>query len=317
VSVKVETKTSALKSSLPALARFAWSVLGYNLLVILWGAYVRATGSGAGCGAHWPSCDGQVIPRSLQNELAVEFVHRVTSGLTLVLIVALAAWALRAYPRGSRVRFGALATLGFTILEALVGAGLVLFGLTADNDSVARAVVISIHQVNTLMLLAFLALTAWWSSGGQPVRLRGQGTAALLLGLVYLAFITVGMSGAITALGDTLFPSTTLREGLAQDTAAGAHFLLRLRVIHPILAVGTAVLAIGVALWLRRARPNAGVRWLAPRAALLLGLQVALGAVNVLLLAPLWMQMVHLLVTDLIWISLVLLGASALVEQPA
>ncbi len=45
-------------------SRYAWGVLLWNVLVALWGAYVRATGSGAGCGSHWPTCNGEILPRA-------------------------------------------------------------------------------------------------------------------------------------------------------------------------------------------------------------------------------------------------------------
>src|SRR2546430_1306785 len=101
---------------------FAWSVLGYNLAVILWGAYVRATGSGAGCGNHWPDCDGQILPRARSAELLIEFTHRASSGISLILACLLAAMAFRAFERGHRVRMAALAVVFLTMTEALVGA---------------------------------------------------------------------------------------------------------------------------------------------------------------------------------------------------
>ena len=151
-------------------ARFAWLTLGYNLLVVLWGAFVRATGSGAGCGQHWPLCDGEVLPRAASTEKMIEFTHRMTSGIALLLTILLVIWACRVFQRGSRVRKAAWLSLGFMISEALLGAGLVIFGLVEDNDSVARAVVICAHLVNTLALLGFMGLTAWWAT--RPGRLN-------------------------------------------------------------------------------------------------------------------------------------------------
>ncbi|HEX5691237.1 MAG TPA: COX15/CtaA family protein, partial [Roseiflexaceae bacterium] len=107
--------------------RYAWGVLGYNLLVIVWGAYVRASGSGAGCGSHWPLCNGTVLPRAPQIETIVELAHRLTSGLALIAVLGLVVWAVRLWPGSHRVRRGAFASLFFIILEALIGAGLVLF----------------------------------------------------------------------------------------------------------------------------------------------------------------------------------------------
>src|SRR5689334_1454626 len=143
-------------------AIYAWGVLALNLLVILWGAYVRATGSGAGCGAHWPLCNGEVIPRAPQAEMLVEFTHRLSSGVALLTVAGLLVWALRIYPRGHVARRGAQLAMLFMVSEALVGAGLVLFKLVADNDSLYRAVAIVVHLANTFLLLASITLTAWW-----------------------------------------------------------------------------------------------------------------------------------------------------------
>jgi heme A synthase len=297
-------------------ATYAWGVLGYNLLVILWGAYVRATGSGAGCGAHWPLCDGQVIPRAAQIEQLIEFSHRLSSGLALLLVVGLLVWAWRAYPKGHIVRLGATLAMAIIVVEALLGAGLVLLQLVADNASAGRAIAIVLHLLNTFLLLAVLTLTAWWASGGAPLRLRGQGAIGWALGLAMLGVMLVGAAGAITALGDTLFPAGSLAEGLQQDLSPTSHFLVQMRVIHPILAVAVSlyILALAWALGRRHADRTAGsIAWALSGLFLI---QLALGAINVALLAPVWMQLIHLLAADMLWILLVLLAA-AILAQPA
>ncbi|HEU5101663.1 MAG TPA: COX15/CtaA family protein [Roseiflexaceae bacterium] len=298
-------------------ALFAWAVLGYNLLVILWGAYVRATGSGAGCGDHWPLCNGEVIPRSPGAEMLVEFTHRASSGIALLLVVGLLVWAMRAYPKGHSVRQGAKLSMALIVVEALVGAGLVLFKLVAGDDSLYRVVAIAVHLVNTFLLLAALALTAWWASGGAPLRLAGRGGLAGALGAGMLGVIVVGAAGAITALGDTLFPARSLAEGIQQDFAATAHYLVQMRVIHPILAVGVGLYVVGLAWTIARSRPGRSAELLAVALTGLFLLQLAIGALNVVLLAPVWMQLVHLLMADLVWIALVLLGAAVLAQPVA
>lgn len=290
--------------------RFSITVLIYNLLVILWGAFVRASGSGAGCGSHWPLCNGEVIPRAAQMETFIEFTHRMMSGLTLLLVIGLVIGAYRIYSRGSNVRFAAGMALFFTITEALVGAGLVLFGLTAQNDSVARAVIMAVHLVNTNLLLAFLTLTAFWSGGGKPWDAKQKGSLLFLVGIGLFLVLMVGASGAITALGDTLFPAGSLVEGFTQDFSPAAHFLVRLRVYHPVVAVLTsACLIIGIII--NRNRPVEKLtRRLAKSLIWLNVLQLVIGVINVLLLAPISVQLIHLLVNDLLWINLVLLLAS-------
>lgn len=293
-------------------ARYAWGVLGLNILVILWGAYVRATGSGAGCGSHWPLCNGQVIPGAEQIETVVEFTHRLTSGLALLAVLLLFIWGRRLYGRGEPVRRGVNLSLFFIITEALVGAGLVLFGWTAQDDSLGRAVSIVVHLVNTFLLLASLSLTAWWASGNAGGRLANRGGLLWLLGIGFAGALLMGASGALTALGDTLFPAGSLAEGLSRDFSPTAHFLERLRVLHPVLAVLVSVYLIAIAYFHNfktyGAAPARLARWLTG----LLLVQLAAGLVNVLLLAPVWMQMVHLLLADSVWIALVLLAAAAL-----
>jgi len=295
----------------------AWGTLAYNLGVIAWGAYVRATGSGAGCGSHWPLCNGEVIPRSPSVETLIEFSHRLTSGLALVLVVAMVVAARRIFAKGHPARLGAWLSLVMMIVEALLGAGLVLFGLVADDDSIARAVVMGLHLVNTLLLLGALTLAAWWASGGRSFRLSGHEGMGLLLGIGVVAMLVLGVSGAVTALGDTLFPASSLREGIAMDFSPTAHVLLRLRLFHPVIAIATGVYSAFLAGIAALARPRPFVKRAALALVGLFVLQIGLGFLNLYLLAPVWMQLLHLFVADLVWIALVLLCAATLAEEPA
>lgn len=298
-------------------ARFAWGVLAFNIGIILWGAYVRASGSGAGCGSHWPLCNGQVIPRAPAIETLVELSHRLTSGIGLLMVVGLFIGSRRGFSRGHPVRAGAAMSLFFMITEALVGAGLVRFSLVADNASIARALFMSVHMGNTFLLVAALTLTAWWSSGGRPMHLRGQGPVAWLLLVSCGVTILLGVSGAVTALGDTLFPSGSLAEGFSQDFSATAHFLIRLRILHPAIAIGVGVLLLVAGSITRTLRPGRHTERFARQLFGLFVLQLAIGSLNVVLLAPIPMQIIHLLMADAVWITLVLLTASALADQPA
>ena len=299
------------------LARFAWSVLVYNIAVILWGAYVRASGSGAGCGQHWPLCNGEIIPRSPSLQTIVEFSHRLTSGLALLAVVVLLVWTCRAYPRGHRARRGAWSIVAFMLIEAAVGAGLVLFELVADNASMARAMFMAVHLTNTFLLLGALTITAYWLSGGAAVRVGGRRGRATLVVLMLGGVLVAGVSGAVAALGDTLFPARTLADALAQDLSPSSHLLLRLRVLHPILAIVAGVLVVAAAPRIPITRDRRGMIHAGNAAAVIAVIQLGFGVLNVLLLAPVWMQVVHLLAADALWMSLVLLGATALaVEAP-
>lgn len=289
---------------------YAWGVLAYNLLVIVWGAFVRATGSGAGCGSHWPLCNGEVVPRAPQVETMIEFAHRITSGIALVAVVVLVLWALRVYPSGHRVRGGSWVVLALIIVEALLGAGLVLFGLVADNDSMLRAFSMVAHLINTFLLVAAMAVTAWWASGGRALTLQRGGAAAGLAAVGLAAILITGASGAVAALGDTLFPARTLAEGFSADLSPTSHLLLRLRVLHPLIAIVTGGYLLLMARALVRRPDSSTIAYTALTVLVLL--QLAAGAVNVFLLAPVWLQLVHLLLADLVWISAVVLSASAL-----
>ncbi|GAP06459.1 uncharacterized protein required for cytochrome oxidase assembly [Anaerolinea thermolimosa] len=288
-----------------SLKRFSWFVLVYNLLVIVFGAYVRATRSGAGCGSHWPLCNGVVIPQNPATETIVEFTHRVTSGFTVLLIVILITWIWRRSQRGSPIRVSAALAGFFIITESLIGAGLVLFELVAHNDSMARAFSMMAHLVNTFLLIASIGITSWWLSFGAPQKAPKDRQARLLSLLGAGGMLFLGASGAVTALGDTLFPVSSLAEGLQQDFDTTAHILLRLRVFHPVIAILAGGYLIGFGIWLRSRYPWKFVKQLGNWMIFLIVLQWGLGLLNVVLLAPVWLQLVHLSITTLIWLLFV------------
>ncbi len=288
------------------LARYAWFVLFFNVGVILAGALVRATGSGAGCGQSWPTCQGEVVP-SLEGATAVEFTHRAVSGFALILVVVLVVWVWRSLNKGQPARLGALLALVAIIGEALIGAVIVLAEWVADDASVARAVAVPLHLVNTLFLLAALALTAFWLSGGNRLDLSSKPTVTRAVIVGGVALILIAASGAVTALADTLFPG----EGIEADFSAGAHFLTRLRVIHPMLAVGTAILG-----WWFSGKGSLPRTRSGRALPILVGLMLITGAVNVLLGVPVWMQLIHLALADALWIAYVLTSAHSLQPTP-
>ncbi len=272
--------------------QFAWTVLGFNLVAVLWGAVVRASRSGEGCGDHWPLCNGSVIPHGAQIETLIEFAHRASvpaaSALTLIMVV----WAFRSF-RGELAWKGALASLCLLLTEALLGAGLVLFKYTGTDVSAGRMFYLSAHLANTQLMLAAMTLTAWWAAPARrPIEWSAINTSLLA------AALAVSVTGAIAALSDTVFPVASLREGLAADFSAGSPALVRLRVLHPIAAAaaGTFIAAIAVRSGRRLSAPVVG----------LVALQWCAGLLNLGLLTPIWMQLVHLLLADLLWIALVL-----------
>jgi heme A synthase len=286
-------------------ARFAWRILAYNLAVILWGALVRATGSGAGCGGHWPLCNGEILPQIAQAATIIELTHRVMSGVALVSAVALLAWAFRACPPRHPARRWATCAMVFMLTEALLGAALVLLGHVARNESVGRIYSLSLHLINTFLLLASLALSARWAAVANPrpaapPKFRYESLWPLF------ALLAVAIAGAITALGDTLFPAHSLAEGVREDFASTAHFLVRLRIIHPALAIAAAGFLAWIAVPEFRKRRTPVLHWLAGGLLALTVCEVLAGIANILLRAPLPMQLIHLLIADTVWITLVL-----------
>lgn len=292
------------------LARFAWLTLAYNIAVILWGAYVRATGSGAGCGNRWPLCNGTVLPRSPQAQTIIEFTHRLTSGLAVVMVFSLLIWCWRKTSKGDWVRYSSLAAILLLFNEAVLGALLVLFQHVGQDRSPARVFFLCMHFANTLLLLSALTLTAQWLTKGYRrlsfVRNRAE-IAATILGLV--ATMCIGITGSLAALGDTLFPATSLRESLLEDFSSG-NVLLRLRFLHPV----AAMIGVMYVSWiiLRSLKGPGRPSNQAIALVVVLVAEIGLGLLNVVLLTPLWLQILHLLFAELFWVLVVLTSANML-----
>ena len=296
-------------------ARFAWATLCFNVAVVLWGAVVRATGSGAGCGNKWPNCGGSVLGTSAKVQTIIEFTHRITSGVALLMVAILVLWCWRATLKGNWARYSAILATAFLANEALLGAALVLLGHVARDQSAGRTLFLCLHFGNTLLLLGTLALTAaWLQSDSRSFTLISKRTelSAVVVGL--LAVLAIGVTGTVAALGDTLFPATSLRASVLQDFTFDSPGLLHFRLLHPVLAViaGTYVV------WLVLKNASRGIRQSLASMTLviLLLIQIGIGLLNVLLLAPVWLQILHLLVADMIWISLVLASAVLVLEHP-
>ncbi len=297
--------------------KIAWAVLGYNVLVMAWGAYVRATFSGDGCGSHWPLCNGEMsFPKA--TKALVEASHRGTSGIAMIVVYVMTIIAFRTFPKGAVVRRTALASSIFVSGEALIGAFIVLFRYVAHDKSLERAFSMSAHLTNTFFLLGALALTAYHGGGGAPAAFRGRGWRAGLALAALGSMIGVGMTGALAALGDTLFPAHSVMEGLRQDLSLKSDILLKLRTAHPFVAVTAAVVVLAFASYAPGDGASKWVRGLARAVSVGVFLQLGLGALNVALLAPVAVQMAHLILADAVWVMLVMLVWSVLaVESPA
>lgn len=293
-----------------ALRRFAWGVLAYFIAVILWGGLVRATSSGAGCGDHWPLCNGTVIQHSPRAATIIEFTHRITSGLSFFSVVALLWWTFARTVRGHLARATAVAAVAFTVVEAALGAFLVKLGLTAQSRSPLRAPYLALHLTNTLLLVAALVLTAHLLSRRTGF-LRGKIRLVAPFGAAasVFVFLVVGVTGSLAALGDTLFPATSLSAAFTQDLSSSSAWLVRWRWTHPTVAFLAGVFLI----WLLVRAAQRSTHWdnrgLSVLVLVLLAAQYALGVLDVALLAPVWLQIAHLLGADVLWAALVVLAA--------
>ena len=299
---------------LSSVALFGWSTLCFNVAVMLWGTFVRATESGAGCGNQWPECGGSVFGTSAKAQTIIEFTHRMTSSIALLMVAILVLWCWRATSKGNWARYSTTLVAVFFANEALLGAALVLLGHVAQDQSAGRIFFLCLHFGNTLLLLGTLALTAAWiQTGSGNFRLIQNRTevSAVVVGLI--AVMGTGMTGTMAALGDTLFPATSLHASLLQDFASNPHNLLRFRPLHPILAIISGFYVIWVVLRSSRLMHESRI----PRALnILLFTQLGIGSLNVFLLTPVWLQILHLFVADIIWIFLVLASATLILEHP-
>jgi heme A synthase len=295
-------------------ATYAWLTLLVTFVVILWGDVVQATGSGDGCGAHWPVCNGEVLPAFAGRETVIEFTHRLTSGFVFLMSAGLFVWSRRAFPKGHLVRKGANFSLFFMFTESLVGAALVLFRLVGQDASLTRAIVAPIHLVNTLFLIGAITLTAWFASGGKPFRWRHQGAVSSLLITGFVSLVVIAVMGAITSLGDAIFPVRNTAEAMERSMTAGEHFLVRLRIYHPFAAIGLGLFIIVAARVIATLRPTPTAQNLSLAIFVIYLLQLAAGFLNVALNAILPTQLLHLFLADSLWMLWVLLTASALGE---
>jgi len=285
--------------------KYAWFVVAYTILVILWGAVVRATGSGAGCGNHWPACNGEVIPRPEQIETLIEFSHRVTSAISGLFVLILLFWAYRLRPVHPFVRRMAVLSFIFILIEGALGAALVRFELVADNASTARAFMVGLHLMNTLVLLAFMTLTAWGAAKSPDMRVHAPTWLKWAAAIALLTFGFMSSIGAVTALGDTLFPAESLAQGLQEKFDPEAHFLVRLRFYHPALAIIVSMYLYGLGYYLMRKYDSPHLHRYVNGVFIMVAIQVGAGFLNVILLVPIWMQIVHLLLADTLWVLLV------------
>ena len=300
-----------------AFAKYAWFALGYNVLVIVWGVFLRASRSGDGCGQFWLTCNGELIPSAPQFKTIIEFSHRMTTAIDGFVMLILLGWAIKIFvgdrsTQSRQVLYAAIGSFIFVITEAAVGAGLVLTGNVAEAVTDTRPLWAMGHLINTFILLTFLALTAWFATRERKVAFRADLRTTGLIALGVAGLLAVGLSGSLAALSNMLFPSQSLAEGVAKDFSETSNIILRLRLSHPILSILTGVYLIFLAGWLKAKASDANTSWWSNALSMLVIGQVIFGGATLLTLGPIVMQLGHLFLADAVWIAFVLLVASYL-----
>lgn len=290
--------------------KFSFFLLVYALLIILWGAWVRISGSGDGCGPHWPLCQGQILIDQSFTEQAktlIELAHRLKSGLFGILVLIQFFWARKIFPINHSARIAAGLTLILTITEALLGAKLVLLGLVADNSSGLRAFSMSLHLGNTLLLL--YAMTACWQSKNL-LELKPFPWPKGKILIAQICLLIIAIAGSWAALASTLFPSESLLLGLSADFSSNSHWLLRIRILHPILGLSLSFIAIYFLQQIKEELSQSRDRSLIKITQLFILLPILVGLTTLLSGSPTWLKLTHLLSIDLTWICLAKLSLS-------
>lgn len=250
----------------------------YTLIVIFWGAWVRISHSGDGCGDHWPLCQAEFIPDLTEKKTFIEYFHRLMTG-AYGIIVFFIFFKLRNHAR-ELVRKLNIWLLVLMITEALIGALLVKLSLVTVNDSYMRLLFMILHQLNSFMLtgvtyLLFKAINPEFNF---------KPSKKLVL------FLVVSVTGAIAALSVTLFPSISLLQGIIDDFSHDSHIFIKLRVVHPFLAV---TIMSGFMVWLFMKNQT--------RFALEILFAMFIGVITLVTLSPVGLKIAHLGIAHVLW----------------
>ena len=273
---------------------YAKAGLLLSIASILAGAFVRATGSGDGCGATWPTCKGKIIPALSDTSELIEFSHRSVSGVLLVVTLIIFA-KTRKYQKDSLVRIVTNYLTFFVIFEALIGAVIVIFEWVGLNSSLPRIIAVPIHLVNTFGLLGSYAIL-YKILQDDLQNIKNMFIKNFLL--ISSLFLLSGATGSITALADVLFPSASFVEGFLADFDRTSEVLTRLRILHPIISSTLSIVLYVYATGIRK-KYNVSVK---PLQTLIL-IAVFLGVINVLSNIVLPLSILHLAIADFLWIS--------------
>ena len=265
-----------------------------SIVSILAGAFVRATGSGDGCGATWPTCKGRIIPALTDTSELIEFSHRSVSGLLLIVTLIIFS-KTRKLQRDSLVKSVTNYLTFFVIFEAIIGAIIVLFEWVGLNSSLPRIIAVPIHLVNTFGLLgSYAILYKILEDDLQEIKSIFNKNFILISTL----FLLSGATGSIAALADVLFPSASFVEGFLADFDKTSEVLTRLRILHPIIS---STLAVVLYVYSTRINKKFGINVKLLKTFVIVA--VFLGVLNVLSNIVLPLSILHLAIADFLWIS--------------
>ncbi len=310
---------------------FLWGFLFFNIYAVLGGAFVRATHSGAGCGAHWPLCNGQILPSISRVQTLIEFVHRISSGIILIATIVTLVISFLFYPKKHFIRKSSIFILIFVIIEALVGAALVYYGWVYKNASPFRALVVSIHLMNTLLLIGSISLAAFAVSKEIQIsnlnnfsidfiykkNIKNLFPSLITLFIVFIICVT----GAVTALGDTLYQPKFVGENIIRDLENHENFIKTIRIFHPLLAIGLALLSLHFVWKIYEENKDELNKDNFSLFTILVFLQIIVGFLNIFLLVPVWSQLIHLFIACVLWVIAIriyfeLFFEPIIIEQP-
>jgi cytochrome c oxidase assembly protein subunit 15 len=296
----MDSKTRTATISSKSLYVLSWSLVAYTIAIVVWGAWVRISGSGDGCGDHWPLCHGQVVPSRAHTKTWIEFSHRLSTGIYGMLVLLQAFLVRRTFSRGFPARAWSVSTLLFTVTEALIGKQLVTMGLVNESVALARVVVMPLHLVNTALLVGSTVMTAEAIKYGHLPRAPLPPRVSQLIGILIAILILLLTTGAVAALGSHLAPSESIVAGFSKDLSSQSHLAVRLRILHPALALLGPLVLFVVLEKLREAAPSEVARCWLGRLMAALGIAVLVGVCTLLTLAPVWLKMTHLLVANIL-----------------
>ncbi len=265
----------------------------YSILVIVWGAWVRISKSGDGCGTSWPLCNNTIIPDTENTHTLIELTHRLSTGIYGILAILLVIWTFKLYSKQHNIRKISLFILSLTILEALIGAKLVLFGLVGGNTGVDRIIVMSLHQVTSVLLTGSVAKAYY-------LTFTNKINPSYLIATLKIMFLLIVATGGIAALSNTVFPSNSIIEGLMSDLDPNSHILLKLRIIHPILAMTLTFAMLFIIIKLYKDDPKYAIKL-----SIFISIGVVIGLITLITLSPTYMKLIHLTIAHIIWAVIV------------